>query len=279
MLYLYLRAFLCGSYDDFAELLFRLKALGKRYGVSELRTRRRRLGPELTSRNDHALCPDRIDDLGYRNAHLGQAIRLDPDAHRIVARAEHVHAPDPLDSSEDVLDVDQGVVAQEVLIVSSVFGREGDDHQEVRKRFLGGHPESLHFLGQLGRSGRDPVLREHGVHVRVGSDLEGGLDDRCAVVRVRGLHVDHVLHTVDLLLQRCGDRLFDTDGICPRVGRAYFDHGGCDVRILLDRKAAQEHGPDDDHEDGDDHGHDGPSYEEVVHFGVMRSLRSLVGLL
>jgi hypothetical protein len=46
--------------------------------------------------------------------------------------------------------------------------------------------------------------------------IEGDLDGHGAVIGVDGLHVDHVVHAVDLLLQRRGHGLLHADRIGAR---------------------------------------------------------------
>ena len=258
--------FLC-AHDDLAELLHGLQAVGQSYGVGKLRTRRGRLGAELTAGNDDVLGPDGIDDFGHGNTEVRQSVGLDPDAHGIVAGPQDSHLPDTSNAGQDVLDVDQGVISQKILIVAVPFGSQGDQHQDIGKRLFGGDAEAFDLLRQLGRGGRYPVLGKYRVHVRIGAHLEGGLDHHGAVVGIGGLHVNHVVHPVDFLFQRGGHGLLDTDGIGARIVGAHFDDGRRDVGILLDRQIEQGERSHDNGNDRNNNGHNGPSNKKIPHAG------------
>ena len=196
---------------------------------------------------------------------MGQAIRLDPDSHRVVAGADDVNPANPLDAGEGVLDVDQGIIAEELLVEARIVRRQGDQHKDVRERFFGGDREAFDFLGKLGGGGGNPVLGEDRVHVRVGADLERDIDGHGAVVGIGRLHVDHVVDAVDLLFQGRGDRLFNTDSVGPGVVGTHLDDRRRDVGILLGRQSPEEHHANNHHENRDDHGNDGSSDEEISH--------------
>jgi hypothetical protein len=53
--------------------------------------------------------------------------------------------------------------------------------------------------------------------------------------------------------------------LAPGVGGAHLDDGRRDIGILLGGQAAEGDHPDDDHKNGNDHGHDGPSDKKITH--------------
>ena len=68
-------------------------------------------------------------------------------------------------------------------------------------------------LRQLGQRARHPVLHQHLREVEVRADLERHGQRVAAVGRAVGLHVEHALDAVDLLLDR------QRDGLDERCGR------------------------------------------------------------
>ena len=64
---------------------------------------------------------------GTRETEFGQHVRLDPDAHGVVAGAEQPHLADARHAVEDVVDVDVGVVGEEERVVGPVRRVERDD--------------------------------------------------------------------------------------------------------------------------------------------------------
>ena len=140
------------SDHDLPKCVRGIEALGKSHCVGEFRSGRGGFGTQFSSRYDHILLVDGLDDLRNRQSHFREAVGLDPDAHGIIRGSQDVYPPNALDPGQLVLDVDQGVVAQEFLIVSSVRG-ESDEHQDVRKRLLSGNSILLDRFRKLGRCG------------------------------------------------------------------------------------------------------------------------------
>ena len=62
--------------------------------VGELLPLRHRLAADLSGRVDLVLFLDGRDDLGDGDAEFGELVRLHPDAHGVLARAEHLDAAD-----------------------------------------------------------------------------------------------------------------------------------------------------------------------------------------
>ncbi len=93
--------------DDVAELLFGLQPA--------LRVDRTAAGRCPAALGDAPTTPaaacdvlraDLAHDVGGRQAALGDLLRIEPDAHRVVARAEQLHLADALDARQPVLDVE-----------------------------------------------------------------------------------------------------------------------------------------------------------------------------
>ena len=114
---------------------------------------------------------------------------------------------------------------------------------------------------------RDAVLHQHLREVEIGADLEGHGQRIGAVGAAVGLHVEHVLDAVDLLLDR--QRHGVDHGLGARAGIARGDlHGRRHhVGILRDREIEQRHAADQDHQHGDDVGENRPLDEEFGDHG------------
>ena len=55
---------------------------------------------------------DGVDDVRGRQAARGQLVRVEPEAHAVIALAEHQDVADPLDAQQLVLELDGGEIAQ-----------------------------------------------------------------------------------------------------------------------------------------------------------------------
>ena len=91
-----------GLDDDLAELLLGLQPSLRIDGELQIE-------PDLARRcADHAGCrlhvlrPDFAHHVGCRKAALGDLLRIQPDAHRIVAGAEQLHLTDAFDARQPI---------------------------------------------------------------------------------------------------------------------------------------------------------------------------------
>ena len=81
---------------------------------------RSRRAAHLARRIHGVLRLNRGDDLGHRDAELGKLIRLHPQAHGVLARAEHLHVADAGHARQLIVQVDVGIVGQELAVVGAV---------------------------------------------------------------------------------------------------------------------------------------------------------------
>ena len=79
--------------------------------VRELIARWSRLCTEFTTRHHHTLGTNGINDFRHRYTKMGQYVRLDPDAHGVVGGTDDVYSADALDTGQDILDIDQRIIA------------------------------------------------------------------------------------------------------------------------------------------------------------------------
>jgi len=125
-----------------------------------------------------------------------------------------------------------------------------------------------HFLGQLGIGLTLPYLSEHLVDVRVGLDVEVGVQLQFAVIGIERIHVIQVVDAAHLLFD--GGR----NGLLYRL-RVRADIRGVDdyfrghnVGVLGNGQAEDGHATHDDHDDCNDDGDDRPVDEELSHGGL-----------
>ena len=200
--------------------------------------------------------------LGHEAARL-QLLRIEPDADRVLAGAEHGDAADAVEARDLVEQVDGGVVRQKQAVVAAV-GRGQRHDLEDRGRFLVGlHALLLHALGQRGERARHAVLDQDLRLVAVGADLEGDGERVLPVAgRERG-HVDHALDAVDALLDRQRDLARDCRRAGAGIARGHHHRRRGDVGILRDRQAEQRDDAEDHDQQRDHVGEDRPIDEEL----------------
>ena len=229
-----------------------------------------RLLAELAGGHLHILLAEGPHHVARGQAAAGQRVGIEPDPHRVVPGAQEGYVAHPLDSGERVLHLDQREVAQVEQVIPAVGRDEVHAEEDARRLLLGDHPLPLHLLGQLGERHGDAVLRQHLRLVDIGAEAEGDVDCRLTVVGALGREIEHPLDTVDLLLDRRGDRVGHHLGARPRVGRLDRDRGRHDLGILGDRHPHEGHAADDHDHDRKDRGEDGAVDEELGHGWIDR---------
>ena len=258
------RAIGIGAKNDVAELLWLDQPALRANRVGELLPLRDRLSANLAGRIDVVLRLDRGDHVGRRNAKLREFVGLHPDAQRILP-AECLHARNALHASDLILKIDDGVIGEKILAQFAARRIDGDEHQRRGKRLLHREAGGRHLRGKLRLRLVDAKLREHLVNVWIGLDIEVHKQLDHAVVRADGVHVDHVVDAIHLLLDRRRHSLADGLGVGARVSRGNKDFGRNDVGILRDRQREHRHDANHHGEDGDDNRDDRPADEEFRH--------------
>ena len=168
--------------------------------------RHRRLVDDA-GRDLHVLAAERRDHVAGGQIAERELLGIEPDAHRVVARAEDGDVADAVDAREHVLHVQRGVVG-DVEQVARAVGRAQMDHHHQVGRLLGdGDADGAHLLGQTRQGDGDAVLHQHLRRIEVGAELEGDGQRHAAVAGRLRRHVEHVVDAVDLLLDRGGDGL------------------------------------------------------------------------
>ena len=207
--------------------------------------------------------PQRRHDL-VRGQVAGRGlVRIDPDAHGIVAGGTAADVAHAGDAQQPVADVDAGIVGDVLLVQGPVGGVEVHRQQRVRRRLADHHADLAHRIRQAGFGRGDAVLHQLLGLVDIDAQLEGHGDRQASVAGGGGRDVVHAVHAVDLLLDRPGHGVGQK--LCRGAGIAGRDRHRRrhDLGILRDR---QPRIGDGTHQ-GDQHRHhdrEGRSFDEEV---------------
>ena len=165
-----------------------------------------------------------------------QAVGIEPDLHREIARAEHGDRADAVEPRQHVLDLQIGVIGQEDRVARLIGRKQIHHHQDVGRAFGDRDADLLHRQRQARRRGRDAVLHLHLRDIEIDAEIEGHRNREAAVgARIRG-DVEHPLDAVDLLLDRRDHRIGDRFGARARILPGDVDDRRRDFRILRDRQ-------------------------------------------
>jgi len=83
---------------------------------------------------------------------------VEPDAHRVIERAEQARLADPGCAGQYVEHIDDRVVGNKQRILLAALAVEHDELQDCRRFLLDRQPLQLDFLRKLGQGGLHPVL-------------------------------------------------------------------------------------------------------------------------
>ena len=252
-----------GADDDVAELLGGGQAPLGGDGVHQLLAGGGRLLADLPGGVLAVLGGDGVGDIGGRDAQLGHAVRLQPQADRVVEGTEDLGVTHARDALEVVDDVDQRVVGQEQRRPAGIRRGQRGDHQDVVGALLHRHAKLAHHVGQARFGNLDPVIDVDGGHVDVGADLEGRGDRQAAVGRGAGVEVEQVLDARELLLDGAGHRPGEGFGGGAGVGGGDHHRRRGDLGVLGDRQRTRGHQAGDHDDDRDDRREDRPVDEET----------------
>jgi hypothetical protein len=222
---------------------------------------------DLTRRDLRALLLQRLYHvLRYQPARL-HFVGIEPNAHRILAGAEHDHVAHARQPSDFVLELDGGVIGEVETVVSRIGRRQRDDLQDRRRILLHDDALRLHRLRQRGQCARYPVLHQDLCDIEIGADLERHRQRIAAVGAAIGLHVDHALDAIHLLLDGQRDGVDNGAGACAGIARGDLHRRRDDIGILGDRQHKHGDGADHDHQDGEHVRQNGPVDEKIGDHG------------
>ena len=224
--------------------------------------RHRRL-VENAGRDLDVLRLQRIGDVGRGQPERLQAVRVEPDPHRIIAAAEHGDRANAVDAGERIGDFERRIVRNEQGVARFIGRIKVHDHHQIGRGLLHGDAD----IADVGRQARlrdgDAVLHLHLGDVEIGAEIESDLDRKPPVRRRVRRHVEHVLDAVDLLLHRRDHRGGDDFGAGAGILSGDVDDRRRDLGILRDRQARERHAAED-HEDDRDHGGENRPIDEEV---------------
>ena len=253
---------LAGLDHDILVLLDLAQPSGDVDGVLEILSRRHRRDADLARGHLLALRPQRGDHILRRQSEPVELVRVHPHPHRILSGAEHGDVADPRHPRQLVAQTDGAVIGEKQTVAALVRRRQRDEHQDRGGFFLDRDALGLHRVRQLRQRAGDAVLHQHLREIQVGADLEGHDQIIGAVRRAGGLHVQHVLDAVDLLLDRQRHGVDNNARTRARIDGRHLHRRRRDVRILRDRQIDQRDQADHDHQDRDHVGEDGALDEE-----------------
>src|ERR1017187_1532346 len=254
------------AYDDFPKLLLRDQpALGDG-GIGAFLPRQRRRPANLPGRIDRVLAVDRSDHLAGGDVHFGQLIRFAPETNGVLTRPENIDVGDALHPRDLVNQIDVGVVGQERRVIRPLWRIERHQQHRRRRGLQDGDSVILHCRGQLRSRLLFAQLSQHLVDVWVRLDIEVDHHAHDAVVGVDGIHVVHVVHPAHLLFDGRGNGLLHRFGVRANEGGLDADFWRDDAGELGNRQGRHRNQADQNHENGDDHGHDGAVDEKAIHY-------------
>ena len=110
-----------------------------------LAARDRRL-VQNTGRDLQVLRPQRREHFAGAEIVDRGLVRIDPDAHRVLAAALEFHVADARQARQHVLDMQRRIVRQIKRIARLVGGVEVNAQQDARDRLANLHAETLHIV-------------------------------------------------------------------------------------------------------------------------------------
>ena len=210
------------------------------------------MATDIPGRDLNILLAQRFHDIAGRHAQCGDLVGVQPDAHRVIPGPKELDVADSFDAREVVTDLQKRVVGEIEVVVAPIRRHDADCHREVRRALANHHAVAANDFRELRLGGLHPVLHEHlgGIRIRPGLKRDG--DRHLAVRRRGGRNVEHIVHAIDLLLDRRGYRARDRLGVGARIGSRHGHRGWNDVWILSDGQVEKRDCADENRHNRDD---------------------------
>ena len=206
-----------------------------------------------TDRRLHILFRDGGNHLFRVKPLRRHTVWVEPNAHRKTGSVHRcvTHAGN---SKKDRLNVPVNVVGN--LKTGHLAALRPERHEAKHVLGLGANraAQLLHFQGKLCLRLRDAVLNLDHVHITVGLNLERKRKVVVAVVGAASDHVEHIVHAIDLILNRHGHGVEHLLRTCARIRIHHLDGRRSQARILGNRQFPDGHHTGKRQHDGDDHG-------------------------
>ena len=226
----------CFAQDNVVEFLWCPQTALSQHGIGELLVLRRRLTSNLTGWVDSVLSLDRVDNVCDGNAELCQLVRPYPEPHGILSRAEDRGLTDAVQAPDRIIQVDVSIVCEIGSVVGAFRRIQGDQHERSGGRLREGHTIAVHLGRQLPICQLLTRLRENQIHIGIRVEFEIHKQRRLLVGGgAHRVHVRHVVHAADLLLDRRGHSLLERLRICTNKCGSQPDLGWGDLWKLRHR--------------------------------------------
>ena len=234
--------------DDFFEFLRRFEATARGHRIGEIHVFELGFGADAAGRKLRILLADRRRQIRRRQAQPRHGIRPHPHADRIILGAEDLRVAHAGDTFQLIEYVDQRVIRQENRVAALIGRIERDDRQELRRLLEHRHPQPPHLFGQQRQRRLHPIVHVDRREVRIGPHLEGHRDRQRTIAGRGRTYIKHVLHTVDLLFERCRHGFGHHLGAGAGVKGRHLHFRRQDVGKLGDRQISNRSEPgDQDH--------------------------------
>ena len=157
--------------------------------------------------NRYVLLGDSISDICGIESSGGKLIGIKPSSYAVIALPQKEHIGHTVTAEQLISEVNRGIVAHENIVVPVIRRKETHRQKDVGRRFLDAHPLLLHNRRQQGHRQLHPVLCLYERKIGIGADVKRERKDVHAVVGRLRPHVHQLVDAVDLLLDRCADRV------------------------------------------------------------------------
>ena len=145
--------------DDVAKLFLVRESALRANGVLKCRRAvRNRWRPDDSGSNLHILLLKRLHDVLRREIARCGLIRVDPNAHRIFARAEDIDIAYAVEARELVANLEQRVIAGKERIERTVRRDQMHDHRDVGRLLFRCHADALDIGREDGNGDGHSVL-------------------------------------------------------------------------------------------------------------------------
>ena len=111
-----------------------------------------RLLPHHPGRHLDVLLANRIHHIAGGQVSGREFVRIEPDAHRVIARTENLHVPGPRYPGQRVLHLQRGVISQIDVVVTAVGRKQMHNHREIRRLFVVVTPSVRTSSGSFGKA-------------------------------------------------------------------------------------------------------------------------------
>ena len=138
---------------------------------------------ELASRDLLVLLAEGFHDLRGRHVVARELVGVEPNAHTVFARPEHLQVADVGDTRKAVVHLADGVVGEVELVAALVGRNDVNANEHVGRTLFHDNPDVANLFGQSRSRHRHAVLNLHLRDVEIRADFESHRDYNRAVFR------------------------------------------------------------------------------------------------